>query len=110
MLRDILETPDVWSQFANDDAFDLLVLIFQAAQALHIPYNTAYHVPSGTAQPNVTSGAGGLGSSPAQNLTDHAFDAIMGVDDFTDIENHVEIKDVLNEIVDTTRNVTVTCE
>jgi len=56
------------------------------------------------------SGAGGFDSNPAQNLTDHAFEAIVGADNFVDIENHVVMKDVLDEIMDITRTVTPTRE
>ena len=110
VLHDTLASPSLWSSFANDEAFNLLVLIFQAAQSLHIPYNGSYHIPSGTTKrsaPLLRSRANG---NPAQNLTSHAFEAIIGADNFIDIENHVVMKDVFDEIVDITRTVTPTCE
>ena len=108
-----LTTPELWSNFANDQAFNLLVLIFQAAQALNIPYNETYQVPSETL--NLTTslfnlGTGESGNNPAQNLTSHTREAITGADNFFDTEDYVVMKDVLDEIVDITRTVTPTCE
>ena len=113
VLHSALTIPALWSHFANEDAFPLIVLIFQAAQELNIPYNGTYHVPSGTVNLTASlfkSGTGGFASNPAQNLTDHAFEAIVGADNFVDIENHVVMKGVLDEIMDITRTVTPTCE
>ena len=108
-----LTTPAVWSHFANEEAFPLLVFIFQAAQALNIPYNETYQVPSETV--NLTTslfklGTGESGSNPAQNLTSHTREAITGADNFFDTKDYVTMKDVLDEIVDITRTVTPTCE
>jgi len=108
-----LITPSLWSHFANEEAFPLLVLIFQAAQTLNIPYNETYQVPSETVNLGASLfklGADGLGSNPAQNLTSHVFEAITGADNFVDVENHVMVEDILDEIVDITRTVTPTCE
>ena len=109
-LRDTLTSPSLWSSFANDDAFNLLVFIFQAAQSLHIPYNGSYHIPSGTAKRSAPLLRSRANSNPAQNLTDHAFEAIIGADNFIDIEDHVVMKDVFDEIVNITRTVTPTCK
>jgi len=100
-----LSTPTLWSQFANEEAFHLLVLIFQAAKALNIPYsdNKTYHIPSETVKASASS-------HESQNLTDHGFLAVVGADNFVDIEDHVVMKDVLDELVDITRTVTPTCE
>jgi len=103
-LYDTLTAPASWSEFANDHAFHLLVLVFQAAKKLNIPYNGTYHIPSGDVGPGPDE------PNPSQNPTDHAFEAITGADDFVDIENHVTMKDVLNEIVDVTQTVTSACE
>lgn len=48
--------------------------------------------------------------SPSQTPTSHAFDAIVGADDFADADNHIVMKDVLNEIVDVTQTVSPTCK
>ena len=112
-LFSALYTPTLWSYFANEQAFALLVSIFQAAQAFNIPYNTTYHIPSGTVDFDASlfkSGTAGFGSNPVQNLTNHAFEAIVGADDWLDTENHVVMGDVLDEIVYTTQNVTPTCK
>jgi len=69
-----LVTPSLWSHFANEEAFHLLVLIFQAAQTLNIPYNETYRVPSETVNLGASLfklGTDRLGSNPAQNLTSH---------------------------------------
>jgi hypothetical protein len=104
-LYETLYTPATWSKFANEQAFPVIVSILQAAQALNITYsnNRTYDIPSGTTKFSV------FGSNPAQNLTDHAFDAIVGADDFVDTENNVVMKDVLDEIVNITQNITPTC-
>ena len=109
-LRDTLNTPSLWSSFANDEAFNLLVFIFQAAQSLDIPYNKTYHIPSGTAKRSALLFKSRANSNPAQDLKNHAFDAIIGADNFIDIDNHVVMKDVFDEILNTTRTVTPTCE
>ena len=110
-----MTVPASWSQFANQEAFPLIASIFQAAQALNISYsdNRTYNIPSGTIDFNaslLTSGTGTLGGNTAQNLTDHAFEAIIGADNFVDIENHVVMGDVLSEIVNITTTITPTCE
>lgn len=108
-----LATPALWSQFANEEAFHLLVLIFQTAQALDIPYSDTktYHIPSETVNaPMPESGTGSHDPNQAQNLTDQAFRAVIGADNFVDIEDHVTMKDVLDEMVDITRTVTPTCK
>ena len=113
LLHSALYTPTLWSHFANEQAFSLLVFIFQAAQAHNIPYNETYHIPSGTVNLGASllkPGTSGFGGNPAQNLTNHAFEAIIGADDFVDIENNVVMRDVLDEIVYTTQTVTPTCE
>lgn len=115
MLHGVLTTPSIWSQFANEGAFPLIVSIFQAAQAFNISYNSnrTYNVPSGTFEISASlleSEENVFGGNPAENLTDHAFEAIIGADNFVDIENHVVMEDVLNEIVNITRTVTPTCE
>jgi hypothetical protein len=113
VLHGTLTTPALWSYFANEQAYHLLVLVFQAAKAFNIPYNETYNIPSETINLGASlfkSGMGGLGSNPARNLTNHAFEAIIGADNFVDIEDHVVMKDVLDEIVDITRTVTPTCE
>ena len=113
MLLLTLTTPALWSHFANEEAFPLLILIFQAAQAFNIPYNETFQVPSETVKVGASlfkSGTGRLGSNPAQNLTSHVFEAVTGADNFVDVENHVVVKDILDEIVDITQTVTQTCE
>ena len=112
-LRDTLTTPTLWSSFANEQVFPLLVSIFQAAQEHNIPYNGSYHIPSGTVNLTASllkSGTGGFDTSPAQNLTSHAFEAIFGADNFLDIENHIVMEDVLDEMMHVSRTVTPTCE
>ncbi|KAF9646745.1 alpha/beta-hydrolase [Thelephora ganbajun] len=106
-LHDVLTTPVFWSPFINGEVFHTVVLIFQTAQSLNISYggNGTYHIPSGTVNISTSLFKSGTSSSPAQNLTDHAFEAIIGADNFIDIENHIVMKDVLNEIVDITRAV-----
>lgn len=96
--------PALWSQFANDEAYHLIVLVFQAAQALNIPSGGNYHIPSGPVQ------GGDEPDSNPQTPASHAFEAIIGADNFVDIENHVVMKDVLNEIVEITQTVSQTCE
>ena len=112
-LHSALTTPALWSSFANEQVFPLLVLIFQTAQEHNIPYNGSYHIPSGTVNLTASSpesGTDGFDTNPAQNLTSHAFEAIIGADDFVDIESHVVMEDVLDEIMDVTRTVSPTCE
>jgi hypothetical protein len=104
VLFETLAIPALWSTFANDQAYHLLVLIFQAAQALNIPSGGNYLIPSGPVQ-----GGNEPGINPQTPLS-HAFQAIVGADDFVDIDNHVVMKDVLNEIVDVTQNVSPTRE
>lgn len=104
-LHDALTTPALWSEFANDEAYHLLVLIFQAAQALNIPSGGNYIIPSGD-----VPGGDGPGNNPTQTPASHAFEAIVGADDFLDVENRITMKDVLVEIVDVTQTVSVTCE
>ena len=104
-LHSTLTTPALWSEFANDHAFRLLVLIFQAAKQLNIPYNGTYHIPSGPLGPEPPTDV-----TPTQNLTSHTFEAIIGADNFADIDDHVVMKDVLDEIVDITQTVTSACE
>jgi len=104
-LYTTLLTPTLWSRFANEDAFHLLVLIFQAAKALNIPYSDSktYYIPSET----VTASAS---MHESQNLTEYGILAVVGADNFVDIEDHIVMKDVLDELVDITRTVTPTCE
>ena len=102
-LHDALTTPSLWSQFANEEAYHIVVLIFQAAKALNIPYNGNYNIPSGPVQ-------GGDDETPPQGPISHAFEAIIGADNFVDIDNHVVMRDVLNEIVSVTQTVSQTCE
>ena len=103
-LHDYLIAPRAWSQFANVDAYHILVLVFQAAKALNIPTGGNYQIPSGPVQGDMPE------NNPPQTLTSHAFEAVVGADNFADIENHVTMKDVLVEIVDVTRTVSPTCE
>ena len=113
MLLSTLTTPLLWSYFANEEAFPLLLLIFQAAQTLNIPYNETYQVPSETVNLGASLfklGAGESGNNTAQNLTSYVSAAIMGADDFVDVENHVVMKDIFDEMVDITQTVTPTCE
>jgi len=110
LLLSTLSAPSLWSSFANEQAFHLLVLIFQAAQALNLPYNGTYYVPSETVNHSASLFMSGASGGPAQDLIDHAFEAITGADNFVDIENHVVMKDVFDEIVDVARTVTPTCE
>ena len=115
MLHDVLRVPALWSPFANEGAFPLIVAIFQAAQALNISYSDVrtYNIPSGPVEvdaSSLTSATDVFGDNPAGNLTDHAFEAIVGADNFIDIDNHIVMEDVLKEIVDITRTVTATCE
>ena len=113
VLLTTLTDPSLWSHFANEEAFHLLVLIFQAAQTLNIPYNETYRVPSETVNLGASLlklGTDRLGSKSAQNLTSHVFEAITGADNFVDVENHVLVKDIFDEIVGITRTVTPTCE
>ena len=113
VLLRTLANPSLWSYFANDQAFNLLVLIFKAAQAFNIPYNETYQIPSETLNLGASLfklGADRLGSNPAQNLTSHVLEAIAGADNFYDEEDYVVMKDVFDEIVDITRTVTPTCE
>jgi len=108
-----LTAPSLWSNFANEEAFPLLVFIFQAAQALNIPYNQTYQVPSETVNPSTSlfkSGTDKSGNNCAQNLTSYGYEAIMGADDFVDVENRVVVKDIFDEIVNITQSVTPTCE
>lgn len=102
-LHETLTVPSLWSSFANNEVYHLIVWIFQAAQGLDIPSGGNYHIPSGTIP-------GGEPPSPAQTPVPHSFEAIVGADDFSDAENHATMKDVLNEIVDVTRTVSPTCE
>ena len=102
-LHDALVYPGSWSSFANGGAYPLLVMIFQAAQALNIPTGGNYHIPSGSVPFDHVD-------NPGQGLVPHAFEAIVGADNFVDVDNHVMMKDVLNEIVDVTRTVSLTCE
>ena len=110
MLLSTLTAPALWSTFANEQAFRLLILIFQAAQALNLPYNETYYVPSETVNHSASLFVSGTSGNPAKNPTNYAFEAITGADNFVDIENHVVMKDVLDEIVDVARNVTPTCK
>jgi hypothetical protein len=95
--------PSTWSAYANDEAYHLLILIFQAANALNIQIGGNYQIPSGTVQADTPA------TSSAQTLTSHTFDGVIGADDFFDTDNHVVMKDVLDEIIDVTRNVSPTC-
>ena len=108
LLLSTLTAPALWSTFANEQAFHLLIFIFQAAQALNLPYNGTYYVPSEAVNHSASLLMSGTSSNPAQNLTNHAFEAITGADNFVDIENHVVIKYVLGVIVDVARTVTPT--
>ena len=112
-LLSTLTTPLLWSNFVNEEAFPLLVLIFQAAQALNISYNETYQVPSETMNPGTSLfelGTDESGNNSAQNLTSYGHEAIMGADDFVDVENHVVVKDIFDEIVNITKTVTPACE
>lgn len=112
MFHAILAVPTLWSDFVNRGFFDLLVVIFQTAQAFDIPYNGTYHVPPGTVglSAQLLNRTGGFDSNLAQSPGNRAFAAIVGADNFVDIENHVVMKDVLDEIVNVTRTVAPTCE
>lgn len=104
-LHDALTVPASWSVFANVHAYNLLILIFQAAQSLNIPCGGNYHIPSGTVPDGDEPG-----DSAAPTLISHAFEAIVGADNFIDVETHITMKDVLSEIVEVTQTVSVTCE
>ena len=102
-LHEVLTTPATWSTFANDEAYHLLILIFQAAKALNIPFGGNYYIPP------APQGGDEPDSSPGTPVS-HAFEAIVGADNFADVDNHVTMKDVLGEIVSVTQTVSQTCE
>jgi hypothetical protein len=103
MLFSLMYTPNAWSQEVNGDVYTYAALVLQAAQALNvtIPGGKKYNVPSG----NITLNTGD--ASPP-SLTSYTLTAISGADDFND--GSVTIKDVFDDVVNVTREVTPTCE
>jgi hypothetical protein len=101
-LFEVLYVPAVWNSFINDEAYPLLVVIFQAAKALNISSGGNYTIPSTVITLNP--------DSPPTTLRSHTFEAVLGADNYLDVENRVVMKDVLTEIVNITRNVSPTCE
>ena len=60
------------------------LLIFQAAQTHKVPSNGTYYVLSETVNNSASLFKSGTSSNPAQNLADHAFEAVTGADNFVD--------------------------
>jgi hypothetical protein len=91
----------------NGDVYQLVGTILQAAEAYNITLGGGikYNVPSRNFTINIPSQTGTVTS---QNLTSYTQVAIVGADDLDD--GNVTVKDVFDVIVDTTREVTPTCE
>ena len=86
----------------NDDIYRFVGFILQTAQAHNITID-------GCPKYNVLSGEFMISSeAPSPNLTSYSATAISGADDFRD--GDVTIRDVLDVIVNNTREVTATCE
>ena len=87
----------------NNDAYPIVALVLQSAQAhnVTIPGGKKYNVPSG----NITIDQ----SSTSQNTpnTSYSTVAITGADDFRD--KNTQIKDVFDDIVENTRDISPTC-
>jgi pimeloyl-ACP methyl ester carboxylesterase len=100
-LRNTLEKPSTWGPFANGLAHDLFVTIFQAAKSLDIPTGANYHLPSGPPP---------LAATPPSNTpqapSSHSKEAIIGADNYADVENNVTMQDVLKQIVNVSQEVT----
>jgi len=97
-----------WSQSVNSYVYQIVALVLQSAQARNvtIPGGDKYNVPSG----NITIDQDSLNQnsvSSTPNLTSYSIVAISGADDFRD--NNTQIKDVFDDIVENTRDVSPTC-
>ena len=98
--------PQTWSFYVNNEVYPTLVNILQIAQThnVTVPGGRRYDVPSD----NVTDSILQDFNSPKSSLTSYSQVAIAGADDFWD--NTTTIKDIFDIIVETTREVTPTCE
>ena len=90
----------------NDEVYPTLVNILQIAQAHNVtaPEGRHYNVPSDNFPDPILQEF----SSPESDLTSYSQVAIAGADDFWD--DNTTIKDIFDIIVETTRDVTPTCE
>ena len=88
----------------NSDVYQIVALILQSAQAhnVTIPGGKKYNVPSG----NITIDLDQPSTSQNTSLS-YSTVAITGADDFRD--NNTQVKDVFDDIVENTRDVSPTC-
>lgn len=122
-LLDALATPSTWSDFANIDAFQLLLLIFQAAKKYNVPFGGNQYISLGV--PPQSGWAPGPGGSAQTSFSSQA---IVGADNSADVGGGagaggsvavrsnsptgyvVLMKDVLSELSSITQSVSPTCE
>ena len=90
----------------NNELYPTVVNILQIAQAhdVTVPGGRQYNVPSDDVPDPILQGF----NSPESSLTLYSQVAIAGADDFWD--DNTTIKDIFDIIVETTREVTPTCE
>jgi len=93
----------------NAELYQLALFLLRAAQAhnVTIPGGNEYNVPPGVSTIDKTL-LSQNGAAPIPGLTSYSVVAISGADDFGD--SNTKIKDVFDTIVETTRQITPTCE
>lgn len=105
-----MTNPGLWSGFANEALYPLVINLFQVAQAHNVPLSDdksiVYHVPSETVEFDPYLMWPGL--YPPGTLRSFVFDAVVGADNTND--TWVTMRDVFDVLVDTTRNISPTCK
>jgi len=104
-----LSSAGEWSAFANETLYPFIAGIFQFAQAHNVSLSddksVVYHLPSQAIEFDPSLMWDG---PPPGSLRSFAFDAIIGADSRDD--EGVTMKDVFDVIVNTTQNITPSCE
>ena len=97
--------PQTWSLIVNNEVYPVVVSLLQLAQAhnVAVPGGRHYNLPS----QNITHTIPQDELYPP-GLTSYSWVAISGADDFGD--SQTTIKDIFDIIIETTREVTKTCE